>query len=184
MIRTKSAKRRKRRPPMSARRGSAARCSQASPPAISSFGAASPFSPSPFPSCSGCRAGFQDSLSAYYHCSREGATAPARARPATSRRRAVAAGTFLIFYRGYTRREDWALNLAGIAAAGVAFFPSDFGDLGRGRSRSARSISRAAWSSSSPCLRLPVLLARHAQGAEGRGEARSGSSASIPSSAR
>ena len=46
-----------------------------------------------------------------------------------------AAGTFLIFYRGYSRREDWALNLAGIAAAGVAFFPADFGRAaGEGRS--------------------------------------------------
>ena len=81
-------------------------------------------------------AGFQDSLSAYYHCSREGCTG---AGAGAARNVLVgvlsAAGTFLIFYRGYSRREDWALNLAGIAAAGVAFFPADFGRAaGEGRS--------------------------------------------------
>ncbi len=82
-------------------------------------------------------AGFQDSLSAYYHCSRGGCGTVAGTGAARDVLVGVlwAAGTFLIFYRGYSRREDWALNLAGIAAAGVAFFPADFNRAaGEGRS--------------------------------------------------
>jgi len=82
-------------------------------------------------------AGFQDSLSAYYHCSRSGCGTVAGTGAARDVLVGVlwAAGTFLIFYRGYSRREDWALNLAGLAAAGVAFFPADFGRAaGEGRS--------------------------------------------------
>ena len=82
-------------------------------------------------------AGFQDSLSAYYHCSRSGCGPAAGDGAARDVLVGVlwAAGTFLIFYRGYSRREDWALNLAGLAAAGVAFFPADFGRAaGEGRS--------------------------------------------------
>jgi hypothetical protein len=73
-------------------------------------------------------AGIQDSLSAYYHCSRGGCGPAAGDGAARDVLVGVlwATATFLIFYRGYTRKEDWALNLAGIAAAGVAFFPSDF----------------------------------------------------------
>ena len=75
-------------------------------------------------------------MSAYYHCSRAGCTG---AGAGAGRDVLVgvlwATGTFLIFYRGYSRREDWALNLAGFAAAGVAFFPADFARAaGEGRS--------------------------------------------------
>lgn len=81
-----------------------------------------------FPFALWALAGVQDSLSAYYHCSRSGC-GPA-AGDGAGRDVLVgvlwATATFLIFYKGYTRREDWALNLAGVAAAGVAFFPSDF----------------------------------------------------------
>lgn len=79
-------------------------------------------------------AGVNDSLSAYYHCT-DGVCA---ARGGGAGRDVLtgvllAVGTFLFFYKGYTRKEDWALNLAGLAAAGVAFFPSDFarGDQAR-----------------------------------------------------
>jgi hypothetical protein len=36
----------------------------------------------------------------------------------------VAIGTFLILYKGFSRREDWALNIAGISAIGIAIFPT------------------------------------------------------------
>jgi hypothetical protein len=80
-------------------------------------------------------AGINDSLSAYYHCT-DGVCA---ARGGGAGRDVLtgvlwAVGTFLFFYRGYTRKEDWALNLAGIAAAAVAFFPSDFARAEQGRS--------------------------------------------------
>jgi len=80
-------------------------------------------------------AGVQDSLSAYYHCSRSGCGPAAGDGAARDVLVGVlwATATFLIFYRGYTRKEDWALNLAGIAAASVAFFPSDFPSI-EGRS--------------------------------------------------
>lgn len=81
------------------------------------------------------RAGIQDSLSAYYHCSWNGCENGRGAGAARDVLTGVllSTATFLIFYKGYTRREDWALNLAGIAAACVAFFPSDYGDV-EGRS--------------------------------------------------
>ena len=80
-------------------------------------------------------AGFQDSLSAYYHCARDGCAAPgAGAGRDVLTGVLLAAGTFLFFYKGYRKREDWALNLAGLAAAGVAFFPCDF-DRGAGEGR-------------------------------------------------
>jgi hypothetical protein len=34
----------------------------------------------------------------------------------------VAIGAFLFLYKGYTAREDWALNIAGACAPGIAFF--------------------------------------------------------------
>lgn len=61
----------------------------------------------------------QGSLSAYYHA--EG-----------GRMRDVfvgvlwAIGTFLLLYRGYSTREDWALNGAGVAAMVVALAPTDW----------------------------------------------------------
>lgn len=32
---------------------------------------------------------------------------------------------FLVFYRGYSRAEDWVLNAAGLAAVVIALFPTD-----------------------------------------------------------
>jgi hypothetical protein len=78
-------------------------------------------------------AGLHPSLSAYYHCSRSGCAAGAGAARDVLVGVLWAAGTFLVFYKGYSRREDWALNLAGIAAAGIAFFPSDW-ERAEGRS--------------------------------------------------
>ena len=37
-----------------------------------------------------------------------------------------ALGAFLFFYRGYSRGEDRALNLAGVAAVVIALFPDDY----------------------------------------------------------
>ncbi|HEX2763871.1 MAG TPA: hypothetical protein VHM92_08550 [Allosphingosinicella sp.] len=80
-----------------------------------------------FPFALWALAGINDSLSAYYHCT--GGVCAARGGGAgrdVLTGVLLATGTFLFFYKGYTRKEDWALNLAGIAAAAVAFFPSDF----------------------------------------------------------
>jgi hypothetical protein len=77
--------------------------------------------------------GIHNSLSAYYHCSRDGCGAGAGAARDVFVGVLWATGTFLFFYRGYTRKEDWALNLAGVAALCVAFFPSDFARI-EGRS--------------------------------------------------
>ena len=71
-------------------------------------------------------AGLHDSLSAYYHCSRDGCSKGGGAARDVLVGVLLATGTFLYFYKGYSRRENLALDLAGIAAAGVAFFPSDF----------------------------------------------------------
>ena len=79
-----------------------------------------------FPFALWALAGIHNSLSAYYHCSRGGCGDGAGAARDVLVGVLWATGTFLFFYRGYTRKEDWALNLAGIAAAGVALFPSDF----------------------------------------------------------
>jgi hypothetical protein len=81
-------------------------------------------------------AGFQSSLSAYYHCSRGGCALGAGAARDVLTGVLLVTATFLYFYKGYTRREDWALNLAGIAAAAVAFFPCDFRVDGGGEGRS------------------------------------------------
>ncbi len=70
----------------------------------------------------------QTSISAYYHYSAE---APSRYGAGTMRNIFVgvlwAIGSFLYFYKGYSRREDLALDVAGLAAAlGVALFPMDW----------------------------------------------------------
>jgi hypothetical protein len=79
-----------------------------------------------FPFVLWARAGIHPSLSAYYHCSRGGCSDGGGASRDVLVGVLLATGAFLFFYKGYKRREDWALNIAGIAAAGVAFFPSDF----------------------------------------------------------
>ncbi len=60
----------------------------------------------------------QDSMSAYYHANE------------TTRDIFVgilfAIGFFLCLYRGFTDKENWALNLAGVFAFGVALFPMEW----------------------------------------------------------
>ena len=41
-----------------------------------------------------------------------------------------AIGVFLVLYKGYTKLEDWILNVAGICAAGIALFPTPHGEEG------------------------------------------------------
>ncbi len=66
----------------------------------------------------------QGSLSAYYHASN-----PFDAVPGHGAMRnefvgiLFAVGTILFLYQGFSRLEDYALNLAGILALGVAIFP-------------------------------------------------------------
>ncbi len=57
--------------------------------------------------------GLQNSMSAYYYTGMRDLFVGIL----------VAVGVFLFFYRGECARESWTLNLAGIAAIGVAFFP-------------------------------------------------------------
>jgi hypothetical protein len=75
----------------------------------------------------------QTSVSAYYHYSASGHGGPGAG---TMRNVFVgvlwAVGAFLFFYKGYSYREDWTLNLAGIAAAGIACFPMDWTTLEAG----------------------------------------------------
>ena len=60
----------------------------------------------------------QDSMSAYYHANQ------------TTRDIFVgiliALGLFICLYRGFSTRENWTLNLAGIFAIGVALFPMEW----------------------------------------------------------
>jgi hypothetical protein len=68
----------------------------------------------------------QTSISAYYHYS---AASPAYGA-GTMRNVFVgvlwAIGAFLYFYKGYSAKEDWALDVAGLAAAAIASFPMDW----------------------------------------------------------
>jgi hypothetical protein len=79
-----------------------------------------------FPFVLWARAGIHPSLSAYYHCSWGGCSDGGGAARDVLVGVLLATGAFLFFYKGYRKLEDWALNIAGIAAAAVAFFPSDF----------------------------------------------------------
>ena len=69
----------------------------------------------------------QTSISAYYHFN---AAQPDEPGTAVTRDLFVgilwALGAFLFLYRGYSRLEDWALNVAGIAIIFVAMFPTDW----------------------------------------------------------
>jgi hypothetical protein len=65
------------------------------------------------------------SISAYYYF------APGHAGPPGTMRDVFvgmlwAAGSFLVFYRGYSAAENWALNLAGAAAVAIAVSPMDW----------------------------------------------------------
>lgn len=69
----------------------------------------------------------QASISAYYHYSAAG---PSPYGGGTMRDLFVgvlwAVGAFLFFYKGYSWKENWALNVAGIAAVLVAMLPMDW----------------------------------------------------------
>jgi hypothetical protein len=69
----------------------------------------------------------QGSISAYYHFSAAG---DPHYGAGTVRDILVgilwAAGAFLFFYKGYSWKEDWALNVAGVAAVCLALFPMDW----------------------------------------------------------
>lgn len=76
----------------------------------------------------------QDSMSAYYHASiipkpAEKAPPAEHGAPGAGLMRdefvgiLVAVGMILFIYQGVTKFEDWALNLAGVFAACVAFWP-------------------------------------------------------------
>ena len=71
----------------------------------------------------------QSSISAYYHFHDTG-NGPSPY--GTGRMRDVfvgvlwTIGAFLFFYKGYSRKEDWVLNVAGIGAVLVALFPMDW----------------------------------------------------------
>jgi hypothetical protein len=69
----------------------------------------------------------QGSISAYYHYS---AAQPADYGAGSVRNIMVgvlwAVGTFLFFYKGYSRAEDWVLNLAGVTAVLISLFPMDW----------------------------------------------------------
>src|SRR5215207_516937 len=66
----------------------------------------------------------QGSMSAYYWAS-NGGDPPVRVWFVGG---LFAVGSFLMLYKGYTRREDWALNLAALFAIGVALFPMTWCD--------------------------------------------------------
>jgi hypothetical protein len=55
----------------------------------------------------------QNSMSAYYHTEMRDVFVGCL----------CAVGCYLLLYKGFSRAEDWALNLAGIFAIGIAFFP-------------------------------------------------------------
>jgi hypothetical protein len=69
----------------------------------------------------------QGSISAYYHFSAAG---DPHYGAGTVRDVLVgilwAAGAFLFFYKGYSWKEDWTLNVAGVAAVCLALFPMDW----------------------------------------------------------
>ncbi|HEX8238235.1 MAG TPA: hypothetical protein VF574_00665 [Allosphingosinicella sp.] len=73
----------------------------------------------------------QASISAYYHYHGTGA-GPSPFGSGSARDVFVgvlwAIGAFLFFYRGYSRREDIALDIAGLAALLISTFPMDWPD--------------------------------------------------------
>lgn len=65
--------------------------------------------------------GLQSSMSAYYHATMNGAS---MRDPFVGILFAV--GLFLILYRGWNAKENWALNFTGLFAIGVAIFPTEW----------------------------------------------------------
>jgi hypothetical protein len=64
----------------------------------------------------------QTSLSAYYHAGEPGNRLPRDVFVGVL----FLVGGFLYLYKGYSRRENWLLNIAGVCAWGVALFPTDW----------------------------------------------------------
>ena len=75
----------------------------------------------------------QTSISAYYHYSPDSAGAGDGAMRDVFVGVLWAIGAFLVLYSGYSKKEDWALNLAGLAAVAIACFPMDWNTLEAGR---------------------------------------------------
>lgn len=84
----------------------------------------------------------QTSMSAYYHASDKPQEASGKPQEADAKIQSgqgdmrnefvgllFALGGILILYKGFTRMEDYALNLAGVMAVGVAVFPMPWGDF-------------------------------------------------------
>ena len=73
---------------------------------------------------------WQDSMSAYYHAN---ASFPTDTHPSEGTMRnwfvglLFGIGIILYLYKGYTWLENWALNIAGVMALGVALFPMPWG---------------------------------------------------------
>jgi len=65
---------------------------------------------------------WQHSMSAYYHAKATAGAAPPPMRPWFVGL-LLTLGGFLFLYNGFSKLEDWCLNLAGFFAVGVAFFP-------------------------------------------------------------
>jgi hypothetical protein len=63
----------------------------------------------------------QDSMSAYYHAAIDG-----RSMRNWFVGILFAVGVFLYLYKGYSNRENYALNLAGVMAVGIAVFPMEW----------------------------------------------------------
>lgn len=63
----------------------------------------------------------QDSMSAYYHASVDGKSVRDFFVGIL-----FAIGVYLFLYKGYSTKENWALNFAGIFAVGVAIFPMEW----------------------------------------------------------
>lgn len=55
-----------------------------------------------------------------------------------------AVGVFLFLFQGLSRWENWILNLAGVAAIGVAMFPMAADQCGRGQGVSVHALSAIA----------------------------------------
>ena len=53
-------------------------------------------------------------------------------------------GAFLFLYSGFSKKEDWLLNLAGIFAWGVAIFPMDIDPASSWRDINAHGVSAIA----------------------------------------
>lgn len=82
----------------------------------------------------------QDSMSAYYWAPGNGES-PVRVWFIGG---LFAIGSFLYLYKGFSNRENIALNLAAIFAIGVAYFPMEWGEVGKKGDFSIHGFSAVA----------------------------------------